>query len=239
VLVNRLWQHHFGTGLVPTANDFGKTGTACTQPELLDFLAQQLIAHGWRQKPIHRMILMTRAWQQSSARDAKKEAADPANGLFMRFVPYRLQAEAIRDSMLSVSGLLDPTMHGPGTREEGSKRRSIYFNIKRSLLIGSMVAFDQPEPLVSQGTRPTTTVAPQALLLMNSPQAREWAAGLAQRVQQVADVKKQIIKAYQLCFSREPRAGEISTGLDFLQSGASLADYCQVLLSLNEFIYVN
>jgi mono/diheme cytochrome c family protein len=239
VIVNRLWQHHFGTGLVPTPNDFGKTGTACTQPELLDWLAGQLIANGWKLKPLHKMILMSRAWQQSSARDAKKEAADPTNGLFMRFVPQRLEAEAIRDSMLSVSGVLDPTMFGPGTRDENSKRRSIYFNIKRSQLIGSMVAFDQPEPLVSQGARPTTTVAPQALVLMNSPQARSWADGLAKLVSTAGDATKQIAMIYRLCFNREPKADEAAAGADFLKSGASLADYCQVVLSLNEFIYVN
>ena len=239
VIVNRVWQHHFGTGLVPTANDFGKTGTPPTQPELLDWLAHQLIANGWKLKPLHKMILTSRAWQQSSARDAKKEAADPANGLFMRFVPQRLEAEAIRDSMLAVSGLLDDTMYGPGTRDENSKRRSIYFNIKRSQLIGSMVAFDLPEPLVSQGARPTTTVAPQALILMNSPQARQWAEGLAKRIQNAGDVTKQITMAYQLCFNRAPTADELATGTAFLQSGATLADYCQVVLSLNEFIYVN
>ncbi|MFZ4765796.1 MAG: DUF1553 domain-containing protein, partial [Roseimicrobium sp.] len=239
VIVNRLWQHHFGTGLVPTPNDFGKTGTPCTQPELLDWLASQLIANGWRLKPLHKMILMSRAWQQSSARDARKEAADPANGLFMRFVPQRLEAEAIRDSMLSVSGVLDPTMFGPGTRDENSRRRSIYFNIKRSQLIGSMVAFDQPEPLVSQGARPTTTVAPQALILMNSPQARTWADGLAKRVAPAGDVPKQIAMIYRLCFNRAPTSVELAAGADFLKSGASLADYCQVVLSLNEFVYVN
>ena len=111
-----------------------KTGSPCTQPELLDWLAAKLIENGWKLKPMHKLILSSRAWQQSSARDAKKEAADPANGLFMRFVPYRLEGEAIRDSMLAVSGVLDPTMHGPGTRDENSKRRSIYFNIKRSTL---------------------------------------------------------------------------------------------------------
>jgi len=239
VIVNRLWQHHFGTGLVPTANDFGKTGTPCTQPELLDWLAGQLIANGWKLKPIHRMILNSHAWQQSSARDAKKEAADPANGLFMRFVPQRLEAEAIRDSLLAVSGLLDDTMYGPGTRDENSKRRSIYFNIKRSQLIGSMVAFDQPEPLVSQGARPTTTVAPQALILMNSPQARAWAEGLVKRIQSAGDVPKQITMAYRLCFNRDPTADELAAGIGFLKSGATLADYCQVVLSLNEFIYIN
>ncbi|MCP5556437.1 MAG: PSD1 domain-containing protein [Verrucomicrobiaceae bacterium] len=239
VIVNRLWQHHFGTGLVPTANDFGKTGTPCTQPELLDWLAGQLIANGWKLKPIHKMILSSRAWQQSSARDANKEAADPANGLFMRFVPQRLEAEAIRDSMLAVSGLLDPAMFGPGTRDENSKRRSIYFNIKRSQLIGSMVAFDLPEPLVSQGGRPTTTVAPQALILMNSPQSRQWAEGLAKRIQSAGSEEEQVTQAYRLCFNRYPKTDELAAATEFLKSGASLADYCQVVLGLNEFIYVN
>lgn len=239
VIVNRVWQHHFGTGLVPTANDFGKTGTPPTQPELLDWLAGQLIDNGWKLKPIHRIMLNSRAWQQSSARDAKKEAADPDNGLFMRFVPQRLEGEAIRDSMLAVSGLLDDTMYGPGTRDENSKRRSIYFNIKRSQLIGSMVAFDLPEPLVSQGARPTTTVAPQALILMNSPQARSWAEGLAKRIQTAGDELKQVTMAYRLCFNRDPTTDELAAANSFFKSGATLADYCQVVLSLNEFIYVN
>lgn len=239
VIVNRLWQHHFGTSLVPTPNDFGKTGTPCTQPELLDWLAGRLIAEGWRLKPIHRLILNSRAWQQGSSRDAVKETADPANALFMRFVPYRLEAEAIRDSMLAVSGRLDETMFGPGTRDENSRRRSIYFNIKRSQLIGSLVAFDLPEPLVSQGARPTTTVAPQALILMNSPQARSWAEGLAGRLQAAGDTPGQITRAYQLCFHRSPVAAELDAGITFLKYGASLADYCQVLLGLNEFVYVN
>jgi mono/diheme cytochrome c family protein len=239
VMVNRIWQQHFGVGLVPSANDFGKTGEACTQPELLDWLAGQLIANGWRLKPIHRLILSSRAWQQSSAWYAVKQAADPTNSLFMRFVPQRLEAEAIRDSMLAVSGLLDRTLYGAGTRDENSRRRSIYFNIKRSQLIGSMVVFDQPEPLVSQGIRPRTTVAPQALVLMNSPQARSWAEGLAKRLQAVGTVPEQIRFAYRLCFFREPTADEIAAGQSFLQSGGSLVDYCQVMLSLNEMIYLN
>ena len=239
VIVNRLWQHHFGRGLVPTVNDFGKTGTASSQPELLDWLAGQLIANGWKLKPIHKLILSSQAWKQSSLRDAIKEAVDPDNGLFMRFVPQRLEAEAIRDSMLAISGLLDETMFGAGTRDENSKRRSIYFNIKRSQLIGSMVAFDVPEPLVSQGSRPTTTVAPQALILMNSPQARQWAEGLAKRIQPAGDVPKQIAMAYRICFNREPKPDELATGAEYLKTGASLADYCQVVLGLNELIYVN
>ncbi|MEQ1748929.1 MAG: PSD1 and planctomycete cytochrome C domain-containing protein [Prosthecobacter sp.] len=239
VIVNRLWQHHFGTGIVPTPNDFGKTGTQPSQPELLDWLAGQLIANGWQLKPLHRMIMLSHAYQQSTQREPAKEAADPANALFMRRVPQRLEGEAIRDSMLAVSGSLDETMYGPGTRDENSKRRSIYFNIKRSLLIGSMVAFDLPEPLVSQGSRPTTTVAPQALILMNSPQARTWAAGLAKRIASAGDVKQQITRAYALCFNRPPNADELAQGSVFLQQGGDLTDYCQVLLGLNEFVYVN
>ncbi len=239
VIVNRLWQHHFGTGIVPTSNDFGKTGTPPSQPELLDWLAGQLIANGWQLKPLHRMIMLSQAYQQNTQRDPAKEAADPANALFMRRMPQRLEGEAIRDSMLAVSGSLDETMYGAGTRDENSKRRSIYFNIKRSLLIGSMVAFDLPEPLVSQGSRPTTTVAPQALILMNSPQARTWAAGLAKRIASAGDVKQQITRAYALCFNRPPNADELAQGSTFLQQGGDLTDYCQVLLGLNEFIYVN
>ena len=253
VIVNRLWQHHFGTGIVSTPNDFGKTGNAPTQPELLDWLASQLIANGWKTKPIHQMILLSKAYQQSTQRNAKKEAADPSNDLFMYRKPQRLEGEAIRDSMLAVSGVLDGTMFGPGTRDENSKRRSIYFNIKRSQLIGSMVAFDAPEPLVSQGSRPTTTVAPQALILMNSTQARIWAESLAKRVSDVSDVSQRIKDAYVICFSRAPRADEIASGKAFIESQRSsyeaekkpnaealaMADYCQVLLGLNEFVYVN
>ena len=253
VIVNRLWQHHFGTGIVSTPNDFGKTGNAPSQPELLDWLASQLIANGWKMKPIHQMILLSQAWQQSTQRDAAKEAADPGNELFMYRKPQRLEGEAIRDSMLAVCGVLDGTMFGPGTRDENSKRRSIYFNIKRSQLIGSMVAFDAPEPLVSQGARPTTTVAPQALILMNSPQARGWAESLAKRVSDVSDVGQRIKNAYLFCFSRAPRVDEIASGKAFIESqrnsysaekkpnaeSLAMADYCQVLLGLNEFVYVN
>ena len=252
VIVNRLWQHHFGTGIVSTPNDFGKTGNAPTQPELLDWLASQLIANGWKMKPIHQMILLSKAYQQSTQRNAPKETADPDNALFMYRKPQRLEGEVIRDSMLAVSGVLDGTMFGPGTRDENSKRRSIYFNIKRSQLIGSMVAFDAPEPLVSQGARPTTTVAPQALILMNSPQARVWAESLAKRVSDVSDLSQRIKDAYLICFSRGPRADEITSGQAFIEAqrasyesekkanaeALALADYCQVLLGLNEFVYV-
>jgi len=246
VAVNRLWQHHFGRGLVSTSNDFGRTGALPSHPELLDFLAQELIRNHWRLKPIHRLIMTSDAYRQNSAADAAKTAADPDNALFLRRAPQRLEAEAMRDSILAVSGLLDPSMFGPGTLDENSKRRSIYFTIKRSRLLNSMVVFDAPEPLVSQGSRPTTTVAPQALLLMNSPQVRGWAEALARRAQGSAE------QAYLYALGRKPTAAEIQTAQDFLESGIAahtqagqadaktlaLADLCQVLFGLNEFAYL-
>ena len=245
VAVNRLWQHHFGRGLVATPNDFGKTGAQPSNPELLDWLAGELIRNGWHLKPIHALIMTSAAYQQSTATDAAKLAADPDNALWLRRTPQRLEAEAVRDSALAVSGALDRTMFGSGTLNERSKRRSIYFTVKRSQLVNSMVVFDAPEPLTSQGFRPTTTVAPQALLLMNSAQTREWALAFAKRVETEApDASQQIARAYTLALARPPRAEETTAALTFLSSGKAtptqaLADLCQTLLALNEFIYVD
>ena len=147
-------------------------------------------------------------------------------------------------------------MFGPGTKDERSKRRSIYFTMKRSQLIGSMVVFDQPEPLVSQGARPTTTVAPQALLLMNGPQVREWAEAFARRVEAEtpgSEMPAQVNRAYLLALSRPATAKEQSSAAAFLSSQTAsyeaekkpnarqlaLADFCQVLFGLNEFAYEN
>jgi hypothetical protein len=142
-------------------------------------------------------------------------------------------------------------MFGAGTLDERSKRRSIYFTVKRSRLVNSMVVFDAPEPLTSQGSRPTTTVAPQALLMMNSTQTREWALAFAKRVEADAkDLEPQIARAYLLALGRPPRSDETGAALAFIGSGTTayagktnaptlaLADLCQTLLALNEFIYV-
>ena len=249
VIVNRLWQHHFGTGIVATPNDFGRTGTLPTQPELLDFLAGELIRGGWKLKPIHRLIMTSAAYAQNSAPDRAKESADTANATFTRRIPQRLEGEAIRDSILAVSGALDERMFGNGTKDERSKRRSIYFTVKRSQLIGSMVAFDQPEPLVSQGSRPTTTVAPQALMLMNGPQVRDWADAFAARIGK-GEPSAQVTRAYSLALGRAPTSDEMSDALAFIAAqtksyeaekmapSIALMDFCQVLFGLNEFSYV-
>ncbi|MEM7559178.1 MAG: PSD1 and planctomycete cytochrome C domain-containing protein [Planctomycetota bacterium] len=168
VAVNRIWHHHFGRGIVATPNDFGLQGTPPTHPELLDFLAQDLIASGWSIKQLHRKILLSATWLQSNTASADKLKIDPENKWFWRFSPRRLEAEIVRDSMLAASGQLDDKMYGPGTLNPDQNRRSIYFMIKRSRLVPMMQIFDQPEPLSSQGSRPSTTIAPQALLFMNN-----------------------------------------------------------------------
>ena len=167
-----------------TPNDFGLQGALPSHPELLEFLARQFVENGWNLKALHRDILLSATWQQSSDPAPEKSAADPNNEFLWRFTPRRLEAEIVRDSILSAAGQLDAKMFGPGTLDENHRRRSIYFMIKRSRLVPMMQVFDQPEPLVSQGRRPSTTIAPQALLFMNNAQVVKWAQALAGNVDQ-------------------------------------------------------
>jgi hypothetical protein len=256
VAVNRLWQHHFGRGIVTTPNDFGRTGALPTHPELLDWLAGELLRQGWQLKPLHKLLMTSATYMQAAAQPVPG-GVDPGEPLFIGHHPRRLEGEAIRDSILAVSGVLDPAMFGPGTQDERSRRRSIYFTIKRSELIGSMVVFDQPEPLVSQGQRPTTTVAPQALFLLNGAPVREWAEALAKTIRVAKPAKSDpaphINLAYLRTLSRPPTKAELAEATAFLKSQndsytaegktdatqAALADFCQILFALNEFAYVN
>ncbi len=256
VIVNRLWQHHLGVGIVPTASDFGKQGDKPSHPELLDWLAVDLIQHGWKLKRLHRLIMLSSVYTQSSdvagiEQGESRLKADRENQLLWRFNPRRLEAEAIRDSLLAVSGQLDPKMYGPGTLDPDMKRRSIYFRIKRSQLIPMMVLFDWPEHQVSIGTRSRTTIAPQALSFMNSPQCRGYGQALAGRVNSDS-AELAIEKAYRYAFGRKPNASELKFADAFLAQQASayqaqniengkakaLVDLCQTILSVNEFVYV-
>ncbi|KAB2663372.1 MAG: DUF1553 domain-containing protein, partial [Verrucomicrobia bacterium] len=255
VIVNRLWQHHFGQGLVTTPNDFGVQGTKPSHPELLDWLAAELIRGGWRLKPIHRLIMTSAAYQRGSRANPAAIAADPSNALLARRTPQRLEAEAIRDSLLFVSGVLDTNRFGPGTLDEASRRRSIYFTVKRSRLVPAMQSFDAPEPLVSQGMRPTTTVAPQALMLMNSPHVRGWATAFSKRFAPDAatPLAEAVGSAYSMALNRAPTRQERADGVAFIQRqmerhragnpaearALALADYAQVVLSLDEFVYAD
>ena len=254
VIVNRVWHLHFGQGIVATPSDFGSQGEKPTHPELLEWLAADFIEHGWDLKRLHKQILTSNVYLQSSGFDTAKAKVDPENRLRWRFTPKRLEAEVIRDAMLAVSGELDRTMFGPGTLDERMKRRSIYFMIKRSKLIPMMQLFDQPEPLVSQGDRPATTIAPQALLFMNNPQVRSYSRALASRLTASADKStvEAIRDAYLATLSREPTNEEVSDHVAFIEGQTAsytsegksngrelaLADFCQVMFCLNEFVFV-
>ncbi len=219
---------------------------------MLDWLAGELIRNGWRLKPIHKLIMTSAVYEQSAAHDDERAKVDPANKLLWHFNRRRLEAEAFRDSMLSISGMLDATMFGPGTLDEGMKRRSIYFTVKRSKLIPMLQIFDAPQALTPIDKRPSTTVAPQALLLMNNPHVRGWAKALAQHIcpDEKTPLAEAIRKGYQTALSREPMPQELAQVSAFVQMQIQsyqgpearekgLTDFCQVLMCLNEFIYVD
>jgi cytochrome c553 len=250
VIVNRLWQHHMGRGIVATPSDFGVRGERPTHPELLDYLASELIRNGWHLKPIHKLIVTSAAYQTAATADESQLKVDRENTLFWRHPPRRLEAEVIRDSLLFVSGQLDDRMYGPGTLEESSRRRSIYFTMKRSRLIPMLVIFDAPDGTVGVAERPATTVAPQALLMMNNPQVRSWARAFAKRVGQARTLEEAIHRAYRLALSRGATPDELADGVAFVKAqeasyagkadarDLALADFCQVVMCLNEFMYV-
>lgn len=251
VMVNRLWQHHFGRGLVSSPNDFGASGERPSNPQLLDALAADLISGGWRLKRVHKLLMTSSVYMQSSAFDEPRAKLDRENTLLWRRTPHRLEAEAIRDSMLSVAGQLDTTMYGAGTLDQGMRRRSVYFFIKRSQLIPMMMLFDWPEHLVSIGQRSSTTIAPQSLMFMNSPQGRQAAEAFAARLDGMEPAAA-VETAYRLAYGRVPEDRERQLSAAFVErqrgryQGAAaestrraLADLCQTLMSMNEFIYVD
>jgi mono/diheme cytochrome c family protein len=252
VIVNRLWQHHLGRGIVATPSDFGEQGGPPSHPELLDWLASQLVQSGWELKRLHKMIVTSAVYMQDSRYDEARAKIDRENVYCWRFAPRRLEAEPIRDTLLAISGRLDSSMFGPGRLDPNMRRRSVYFFIKRSQLIPSMMLFDWPEHLVGIGQRASTTTAPQALLFMNSQLGRDSAVGLASRVDREPRPDGAIRSAYKLVFGRGPDAQETRLAIDFLACQRrgyaannktdpdrhALIDFCQALLSMSECIYV-
>lgn len=251
VIVNRVWQHHFGRGLVATPNDFGVSGDAPSHPELLEWLANDLVMHGWQLKRLHLLIMTSSVYRQSVAHDETRSELDRENQLLWRWQPRRLEAEAIRDSMLAVAGQLDRRMYGPGTLDQNMKRRSIYFFIKRSKLIPMMMLFDWPEHLVSIGKRSSTTIAPQALMFLNSPQGRKYSEAFASRLASDS-ISAAVVAAYQAAYARDPDPDEARNCEAFVNQQesfylqqevkaprhAALTDLCQALMSASEFIYI-
>jgi mono/diheme cytochrome c family protein len=253
VIVNRLWQHHLGQGIVATPSDFGLRGEPPTHPELLDYLASELARRDWDLKAIHRLIVTSRVYQQSCDIDEQRAAVDRENKLLWHRPRHRLEAEVIRDAVLAVSGELDERLYGPGTLSEGHHRRSLYFTVKRSQLMPSMTVFDAPDGTTPVADRPQTTIAPQALLLMNNPQVRDASRQFAARLVPVTtqSLDAAITRGYLTAVSRAPTTEELLSAVEFVrqqaasysstdpQAGMSraLVDFCQVLYCLNEFIY--
>lgn len=253
VIVNRLWHHHFGEGLVSTPNDFGAQGDRPSHPELLDWLAGELIRNGWRLKPLHKLIVTSAVYMQGQQILPANVKIDPENRYLWHFKPRRLEAEVIRDALLAVGGTLDAKMYGPSVLDN-TARRSVYLRVKRSELIPFMTMFDAPEPTQSIGERISTTVPTQALAMMNSPFVRQQAEKLAARIRPPAggSLDVAIDRGYEIVLSRQPTGAERQRMLAFVegqkklpgnQAAASdqqaLVEFCQVLLCLNEFIYVD
>jgi len=252
VMVNRMWYHHFGRGIVATPSDFGTRGEMPSHPALLDWLATELIKNQWRLKPIHKLIMTSAVYMQDTEITESGEKLDPENFLLWRRTPRRLEAEIIRDSLLSVSGTLDKNMFGKGSLDQNQTRRSVYFTVKRGQLIPMLTLFDAPDAMQGIATREQSTVAPQALAMLNSPIIRGMATKFAARVRPNAEtsIDQAIDSAYQIAIGRPASDSEKTTMFDFIERQKSLRaekdnaeelavqDFCQLILCLNEFLYI-
>jgi len=257
VIVNRLWQFHMGKGLVTTPSDFGAAGVAPTHPELLDWLARELMNYNWSLKHVHRLILNSSTYRQSSRPRADALQADGATEWWWRFPPRRLEAEPIRDSILAVSGVLDDRMYGPGfsgfeVEQENVRhyfpkknygpedwRRMIYMTkvrLERESVFG---IFDCPDAATAVPKRSRSTTPLQALNLFNSSFMLQQSQLLADRLQHDCgdDVSRQISRAFWLCCSREPDSAELSESQEFIAE-EGLAAFCRAMLNGNEFVFL-
>ncbi len=247
VIVNRVWKHHFGQGLVRSVDNFGRMGEEPTNQQLLDHLAVEFIEDGWSLKRLHRKILLSAAYRMSNANVTE----DPRNDLLSHFPPRRLDAESIRDSMLALSGALDQTLYGPSVMPhvsvyqdgrgkpisgplDGKNRRSIYIQVRRNFLSPLFLTFDYPLPISTMGARGSSTVPAQALLMMNNEfvfeQAKRWAEASSREQDRLSWL-------YETAFGREPTAQERTVAEDYLRSH-DWTSLCHVLLNTAEFLYV-
>lgn len=298
VMVNRVWMHHFGKGLVASVGDFGKLGELPSHPELLDWLATEFMAKGWSIKHLHRLIMQSQTYQQSSKRETERERIDPDNRLLSRMNVLRLEAETLRDSLLAVSGRLNLEVGGASipvtyneeggivigidTRDTAGRqtgkflglngdeyRRSIYIQARRSMPLEIFAAFDAPAMTEANcASRPVTTVSPQSLLLMNNSYMREHSQDFAARLLHECgtDVDKQVRRAWNLAFSREPSMADERDAVEFVKAQTEhyrttpaklehavgpaekenaapellgVAALCHALMSANAFLYVD
>jgi hypothetical protein len=242
VMVNRIWQHHFGEGIVRTPNNYGKLGAPPTHPELLDWLALEFVKSGWSVKAMHRLIMQSATYQQAASGSAK---ADPENKLFGRQNRRRLSAEELRDSLLVAAGILDQAVGGPSVRDLATPRRTLYVTTVRSDRTTYQMLFDGADPTSIVEKRTDSVVAPQALWLLNSPFALAQTKALAARMESQAprETAGRIGWLYERLFARPPRAEELQIAAaalaQFGGSAAAWEQFCQVLLCSNEFTYLD
>ena len=266
VMVNRMWQQHFGRGLVVTANDFGRMGGRPANQELLDWLANQLIEGGWKLKPIHRLMIMSGAYQQASHSPLERVAIekDPQNALLWKFSPRRLSAEEIRDTMLAVSGRLNGKMFGPSfmvpiekdlvlmlkrpqywvpTRDKTEyDRRTLYMIYKRNLRLPFLEVFDAPDTLLSCALREQATHPPQALELLNGKTSNELAGHFATRLMREGPTSAaRVDLAFRLTMGRAAKPAERALAMQFLndKSESRVKEFALAIFNLNSFLYVD
>jgi hypothetical protein len=264
VMVNRIWKHHFGQGLVRSVDNFGKTGDAPTHPELLDYLASEFTNNGWSIKNLHRMMVLSNTYRMSSEPSAEAKQVDPTNKYLSRMTVWRLEGEAVRDGMLQVAGVLNRQLYGPsvpphisahqdgrGKPEsgplDGNGRRSIYIQVRRNFMTPMFLAFDYPVPISTIGARTVSTVPSQALLMMNNEfvaqQAERWAVKTLVRV---PEDEGRVMRMFEEAYGREAEALEISRILEYARAQQEQgraerdvwADVAHVLFNSAEFIYV-
>ncbi|HSG72533.1 MAG TPA: DUF1553 domain-containing protein, partial [Planctomycetaceae bacterium] len=258
VIVNRLWHHHFGRGIVESVDDFGHMGKSPSHPELLDWLARQLTDNNWSLKHIHRLMVLSSTYQmRSDQHDPNAEAADPGNVLLHRMNLQRLEGEAIRDAILQISGRLDRTLYGPSVLPhltpfmegrgrpgsgplDGNGRRSLYINVRRNFLTPLFLAFDYPTPFSTIGRRSVSNVPAQGLSLMNNEFVIQQAALWSKRVLEETpggsippqDIREQRIRLiYESALSRLPSEDELDFAEGFLAAQSAeygTADHPQV-----------
>ncbi len=268
VMVNRIWQGHFGTGIVASSSDFGVMGDRPTNPPAIDYLAASFVESGWSIKKLHRTIMLSNVYQQSSLSQESAAAIDPDNKLLWRYPRHRAEGEVIRDAMLLTSGRLNLTMGGPGVRPElpegvntagyagwvvdkdeaQARRRSVYVFVKRVLTYPMFEAFDAPTSEDSCPRRFSTVQPSQALTLMNDKFVFDWSHEFAARVLNDGGLTpdQQIDRAYRIAFSRDPKPEERQAVSQFLDKQSTLTsktaafeDFCHTLLISNEFLYLN
>ena len=287
VLVNRFWLHHFGKGIVASPGDFGFLGERPTHPELLDWLATRFAADGWQPKRFHRLLLSSTAYRQQSVRRDEIDRVDPENRLLGRMPVRRLEAEAIRDAILACSGILSEKMCGEpspvtvdevgqvvvgiDTRDSAGRptgktvalgeeefRRSVYVQVRRTLPLGMLEPFDMPSLSPNCEIRPVSTVAPQALLMMNNDFVINESVRFARRLREGTgdDIAAQVTKAWWIAYGRAPSAPQLASSLSFIAdqlnqipapqqpnelpiAERALASFCQALFSSNSFVYID